>query len=386
MKFQSIRVKNFKSLVNFELKLADFTCLIGLNGSGKSTVLQLFDFLSQQMHGKITQWLEKRHWTASDLNSRLVNQHNIEFIIHCLLPGGKQLEWSASFNRSKLHCTKEKIIEDGILLLKVEDGYLSLSSNETKELKKTLIQFDYQGSVLSQLKEDRLHPTLLSLKSFVSKVVALDLLSPELLRQRTRDALGRIGLGGENIAAFLHELDESKRKLILTQLKKIYPQLQNINIKPLRSGWKQLGFEESFGLHRLHTEARHINDGLLRILAIFAQLHTQQGIVLLDEIENGINPELIEFLVDTLVEQPEQIIVTTHSPMILNFIEDEVARKGVIYLYKSENGATESIPFFKIPSMNEKLNFMGPGEAYEDTSLVRLNEEILDYKTQDSNR
>ncbi|MDD4837176.1 MAG: ATP-binding cassette domain-containing protein [Synergistales bacterium] len=44
---KSISIKKFKSLVDMELELSDFTCLIGLNGSGKSTVLQAIDFIGQ---------------------------------------------------------------------------------------------------------------------------------------------------------------------------------------------------------------------------------------------------------------------------------------------------------------------------------------------------
>lgn len=41
-----IKVKNFKSLEDFELRnLSAFTCLIGLNGAGKTTLLQFFDFV-----------------------------------------------------------------------------------------------------------------------------------------------------------------------------------------------------------------------------------------------------------------------------------------------------------------------------------------------------
>ena len=53
MKIKSISVDNFKSLVSFNLTLAKFNCLVGLNSSGKSTVLQFFDFLAQQVKGDL---------------------------------------------------------------------------------------------------------------------------------------------------------------------------------------------------------------------------------------------------------------------------------------------------------------------------------------------
>jgi predicted ATPase len=50
------------------------------------------------------------------------------------------------------------------------------------------------------------------------------------------------------------------------------------------------------------------------------------------------NPELVEFLLDSLLEAPQQVLVTTHSPMILNWLDDDVARAGVQYLYRDAVG------------------------------------------------
>jgi len=122
--------------------------------------------------------------------------------------------------------------------------------------------------------------------------------------------------------------------------------------------------------------ARHSSDGMLRVLAILTQLSTEYGFILFDEIENGINPELIEKLMDTLVDASrqnlQQIMVTTHSPMILNYLEDEVAEESVILIYKTPEGLTRNKRFFEIPMLKEKLQIMGPGEAFADTHLVDL--------------
>ncbi len=126
------------------------------------------------------------------------------------------------------------------------------------------------------------------------------------------------------------------------------------------------------------TEARHINDGMLRLMAIFAELETENQFLLFDEIENGINPELVEFVIDKLVQARQQVLVTTHSPMILNYLDDETAKAGVIYLYKTPQGCTKSVPFFSIPSLAEKLTVMGPGEAFVDTNLTQLSNEIAE--------
>jgi predicted ATPase len=414
MKIKSIKVDNFKSLVGFELPLSKFSCLVGLNGSGKSTVLQFFDFLSQQVRGDLSGWLKKRQWEASDLNSKLTRKQNIDFEVLLSHPdyGAFEIKWSASFNRKTLHCTSERIEWNNQLLLKVDNGnyqawtlqkgeekifpynddtVLRVSSIGRREIlsgssfpkrQEILpgsreIAFAYQGSIMSQIKDSLLPKEIRQLKNFFFNLHALDLLAPELLRQRTRDADNSLGLGGEKLSAFLHGLGEEKRSELQTKLVKIYPQFKQFDLSSLPSGWKKLTVQEQFGDTIIKTEASHVADGFLRILAVLAQLSKYQSFLLLDEIENGVNPELIEFLIDELVGASPQVLITTHSPMVLNYLEDDIAIEGVIYIYKAKNGATQAIRLFDIPSMREKLTVMGAGEVYEDTLLTQLNEEII---------
>ncbi|KPG89819.1 hypothetical protein AN993_00390 [Stenotrophomonas maltophilia] len=93
----------------------------------------------------------------------------------------------------------------------------------------------------------------------------------------------------------------------------------------------------------------------------------------MDEIENGINPEVIQRLVDYLVEVRQQVIFTTHSPMILNYMQDDLARESVFLMHRRVDGAASVVPFYTIPSVAERLEVMGPGEAFADVSLVELS-------------
>jgi AAA15 family ATPase/GTPase len=378
MMIKSIWIDNFKSLVDFELDFAKFTCLVGLNGSGKSTVLQLLDFISQFMLGDIEGWLGTRHWESADLNSKLSRKSNIDFRITFYNKSFEEIIWSGSFNRKTLSCTQERVERDGTILLRVEEGHCSMADSwlQNPKYDRFPIVFDYQGSILSRLKESQINSVSRDIKDFVLRIKSLDMLSPELLRNKARSSDGQLGLGGENLSAFIHESgNQGKRKLkdLLTQ---VYGQLESIDTCSLRSGWKQLEIIEQFGGHKLKSTARHINDGMLRLMAILMQLESDNEFLLFDEIENGINPEVIEYLIDNLVNARHQVLVTTHSPMILNYLEDEIAKKGVVYLYKNSQGITRSIKLFDIPSMAKKLQFLGPGEAFVDTDLTRLYQEI----------
>ncbi|QXZ15184.1 AAA family ATPase [Pseudomonas sp. AO-1] len=375
---KSIWVDNFKSLVKFDLQLASFTCLVGLNGAGKSTVLQAIDFIARLMLGDLDGWLKQRQWDKADINSKLTKRSNIEFRITFEDANFGTLVWSGSINRTTLNCTQEHVTADEATLLKVEEGSYSIVNPAApqKSLERSKIVFEYQGSILSALKDSQLSPELLALKSAVSQIHSLDLLSPELLRSKTRDAEGHLGLGGERLSAYIHEARPEQKERLRQQLSTVYQQLEKIETRALRSGWKQLDIVERFGDQELKTSARHMNDGMLRLMAILSQLASQHHFLLFDEIENGINPELVEYLVDRLVSSNHQVMVTTHSPMIINYMDDRVAAESVVYLYKTREGFTRSIKLFDIPSLKEKLQFMGPGEAFIDTDLTHLYQEI----------
>ncbi|WP_417377380.1 AAA family ATPase [Gimesia maris] len=385
MQIQSIYTNNFKSLVDFNIDLSKFTCLVGLNGAGKSTVLQFIDFIGQQTRGDIDGWLKERHWKPGDLNSRLTKKRTIEFALSLTSSEGEEgVHWKATFNPSLKHCTYEFISTPRATLV-VEGGRLRISdltSDSPDHDTDDKVNFSYQGSVLSQLKDEALPTSLVGFKNYFSTINSLDLLSPEHLRQRTRDSDGTLGLGGQNLSSFLHEMRPPSRLDLITKLKQVYPQLEGVAAKSLRSGWKQLEIAEKYEgresgfFPQMNTEARHVNDGMLRLIAILASLTSENRFLLFDEIENGMNPELVEFVLNQLVSARQQIVVTTHSPMILNYLDDDVARRGVIYLYKTPSGRTHAIPFFSIPSLAEKLTVMGPGEAFVDTNLIALAEEI----------
>ena len=378
MRIGFLKINNFKSLVNLRLDLAKFNCLIGLNGAGKSTVLQCIDFLAQMVRGDIKGWLELRRWKPSDLRSRFSSKRIIEFSMELVKPNGTPIGiWSAHFSPTANRCTSEMLaVPDGSLEVSGEEITIAYKTGKTSNGSRTKIAFNYEGSMLSVVKDRLLTPSMLEFKQLINGLESLDMLTPERLRERTRTADGSLGYGGRNLSAFLAELSPEDNLKLVKQLRRAYPQLKKVTSRSLRSGWKQLSATESFGDVLLRTESRHLNDGMLRLTAILAELSSEHGVILFDEIENGINPELIEFVIDNLVKSPKQIVVTTHSPMILNYLDDDAARQGVIYLYKTRNGHTQAIPFFSIPSLAEKLTVMGPGEAFVDTNLTELSAEI----------
>ena len=383
--FTNFNVRNFKSLVDFKMELAPLTILIGLNGSGKTTILQAFDFTAQLMSGKVDLWLLNRNWTAADLYSKLSHSNTTYIFISAKKSSSDFTEftsWGGHFDKKKLANSSEVAVTqryasenemtDPNFVLYAKNNHYSIGDEPMQD-----IAFAYQGSILSQLRSDKIPPALLELRDSIRNIRSLELLSPHLMRQKARGDSANIGHGGEKLSAFLSTLKGEQKETLIQLLKKFYPRLIDIKTSSIKGGWKRLTIIEEFNDKRIETEARHINDGLLRILAILAQNTNDNAMLIFDEIENGVNPELVEMLVKTLVESKQQIIVTTHSPMILNYLDDETARKAVQFVYKTPEGHTRVRRFFDIPRINEKLDFMGAGEAFVDTDLVALEQECI---------
>jgi predicted ATPase len=374
---KSVRIVNFKSLAAVTIPLGHFNCLVGMNGAGKSTVLQALDFLSQLMRGDVQGWLDRRGWTAADLKCKLRAELNITFNVSFGTAAGGTLTWIGVLNRTDLRCTQESaFLTDGkgvTTLLRLNAQEYALDGRE-----KQAIAFEYQGSILSALKDSEVPAALLEFRDALRSVRSLELLSPDKLRKSARVSEHDIGAGGEKLSAYLDNIKGDRKTRLVKLLQKFYPALVDYKITSQKSGWKKLSVFEQFGLQKLETEAAHLNDGLLRILAVLTQADADRSLLLLDELENGINQEIVETLVDTLLQSPQQLLVTTHSPLLLNYLPDEVARDAVQFLYKTPQGETRCRSFFSVARMAAKLDSMGPGDAFVDTNLRLLAQECIE--------
>jgi predicted ATPase len=373
-----LHIENFKSLADFDLppnglRLGKFTCLVGLNGSGKSTLLQAVDFLAHLVTGDVGAWLAQRDWKNTELATQLGGKRSpiIAFRVALDDADGGNLVWHGRFNTTQLRCTFERVEAAGRALLELNDAKLFVAGEGAiAEPKLEPLKFVFQGSVLSAVALQKAASGIGRVKDTLANLKSLELLSPQLMRRRARKAED-IGAGGEKLSAFLGTFKPEQRRQLLDRLREFYPSLKDWSVKSLVYGWKNLRVTEDYG-GSLSVNATHMNDGLLRVMAILAQAQSSHSFLLFDEIENGINPELVEKLVAFLVNLDRQVIVTTHSPMILNYIPDDVAREAVMLLYKQADGRTRCVRFFDLPEASEKLRALGPGEVFVDTKLENV--------------
>lgn len=84
-----------------------------------------------------------------------------------------------------------------------------------------------------------------------------------------------------------------------------------------------------------------VSDGTLRLMALTLPAYAQwSGVLLVEEPENGIHPQAVETAILSLQSMYDaQVLMTTHSPLILNLVEPG----QVLCFGKNEDGAVDVI-------------------------------------------
>ncbi len=94
------------------------------------------------------------------------------------------------------------------------------------------------------------------------------------------------------------------------------------------------------------------SDGTLRLLALTlpAYLPDLQGVLLIEEPENGIHPRAVETVVQSLSSvYRAQVLLATHSPVLLSVVQPE----DVLCFAKTEDGATDIVSGAEHPALRE---------------------------------
>jgi predicted ATPase len=111
------------------------------------------------------------------------------------------------------------------------------------------------------------------------------------------------------------------------------------------------------------------SDGLLLLTAFLALAYSNTPeIIFIEEPENGLHFSRLKRVIDLLRKmsrgevgfRPHQIIITTHSPLLLNFARPEEVR----IFRRSVDGGTEVQSMAKVPDIDKLLDEFGTGELW----------------------
>jgi predicted ATPase len=116
--------------------------------------------------------------------------------------------------------------------------------------------------------------------------------------------------------------------------------------------------------------ARSVSDGTLHFLGTLLALRAAKSgsIILIEEIEAGLHPTRIRLLVEYLEavtrERQIQVIATTHSPVVLQWLSDESLRNAIVFGRTPEHEGTIMRRLGDLPHFNEVVERAGIEEMF----------------------
>src|SRR5205085_2507049 len=147
---------------------------------------------------------------------------------------------------------------------------------------------------------------------------------------------------GRNLAAvlesFLTGKDRSAIASLEQSLHQAIPTLSGISLPTLNRGGVVKALEFTLASKNgaaVTIPAGQASDGALLLTAFLALAYGDTpDILLIEEPENGLHPSRLKLVIDLLYKisrgevgnRPRQIILTTHSPLLLNFVKPEDVR------------------------------------------------------------
>ena len=118
------------------------------------------------------------------------------------------------------------------------------------------------------------------------------------------------------------------------------------------------------------VSANSVSDGTLRFVAMLAALFgdDQECMYFFEEIDTGIHPNRLWLLLDLIEKQTAknstQVIATTHSPDLLNYISDETFENTSIVSRLEDTDDAVIRPLCSLPNVEDVRKSQGLGRLH----------------------
>ena len=356
----SLRLVNFKNFADETLRVGPFTVIVGANASGKSNIRDAFRFLhgigrgytlAEIMGGKYgaggyVEWAGIRGAPNEVVRfnqprfSLQLRTDRLDYLIQ--VSADETRHGTFNVTREELKTRRGSSIytshpgRGDPVHAQDDDTHLLLRMQKTGEQRKyghriavrpdqpALTQIGEHRNVVRRHKErvERVIQILASIRF-------LDL-EPSSMRQAAFPGNTVLGDGGENLPTVLREIcaDEKRQDTLAQWTRELTPMdVQDFDFPTdPTTGLVQLVVRETNGRS---VSAYSASDGTLRFLAMLAALlgTNPAGVYFFEEIDNGVHPNRLWLLLDLIENQTAkggiQVVTTTHSPDVLNFVNEK---------------------------------------------------------------
>jgi energy-coupling factor transporter ATP-binding protein EcfA2 len=254
-----------------------------------------------------------------------------------------------------------------------DSGQIKVRSYKGPQLNEHTLTFDRSRPVLHQLRRDLScsHGPLIDFCiRALSNMQRLDP-SPTILRDYSQaETVQRLGERGENFAALINGIqsDEKARSAYVSWLKQLTPtEVDDFTVLKGAVGEPLFAIKEG----GIEYPAPILSDGTLRFAAITAAFFQPDmpDILTIEEIENGIHPSRLRLLVEMLRSQASmnrQVMATTHSPVILAWLEPADYQSTFLCSRDDETGASKIVPLSKVPNLESLVKKESIAELFAE--------------------
>lgn len=336
MKLFSIQASHYRSLLSADIPIGSFNLFIGANASGKSTILDALRFLCEAVAERDFKGPMYSRGGIIHLAWKGAPAARVELVVR-VSTGDSEFDWRVNLimrqddHQFEVHESVHQTRADSppAQVLEAAAGVGWWWSGERGE--RVPLSQTPTSCALAAAAADASFPAR-QVAQFVGRWGFFDP-NPFLLRRDWSNiSPSRLDHYGRNLAETLYRLDGPTRKRILEATNAILGLPADIEPRLAPEADRFYFVQQEQGLkYRVHQMG--VSSGTLRILALMTALHTSADakLVGIEEPENYVHPGALSSLVEYLqsVHENIQLVLTTHSPLVLDALGDAGAVRVV---------------------------------------------------------
>jgi AAA15 family ATPase/GTPase len=365
---KKVKIENYKSVVNQTLELGSFNVVIGANGCGKSNLLEAIAMAGLSSSGALLpEMFESRGIRLSE--SRFMRsafeEVDKEFItLQVETSDGDESLYRIHYNTDQKPAQWEDVIEEGTrTMISFIKDHITDPSQEAinSDPKLAILKYYFErmnnGDSAKALnftfKENPDHtltwsrPNMNGLRNFI--IYSLEESSLRSLDTMPSTKLGRTGKG---LLPYLKELSKTEEgQEMLGEIKRnmqVIDWFEDLDMP--ESGLSQdstLILKDRYVDESLEFfDQRSANEAFLYLLFYFTLFISDEtpSFFAIDNIEPALNPKLCKLVIAKLAElakeHGKQVILTTHSPFVLDGLDEITEEKRLFVVSRNSDGYT----------------------------------------------